>query len=112
MSGLIVDFSQAGERQESAGTASRERVARIHLYLQGGPNAPTDEDRRWVKEWFADLDGLLKIRDETGRIPPSSEYHMERARRFIDGDLDALIDAVPPATEGPPTDPSPTAPPA
>jgi hypothetical protein len=32
------------------------------------------------------------VRDETGSIPPSSEYHMERARKFIAGDLNALND--------------------
>lgn len=85
------DLEQVHERQELASRQSRERIARLRLWLQGGPIPPTDEERQWVREWFSDLHGLVKMRDETGGIPPSSEYHMERARRFIAGDLDAFM---------------------
>lgn len=91
---MSAELERAHERQELASRRSRERVARLHLYLQGGPIPPTDEERRWVKEWFSDLHDLVQVREETGSIPPSSEYHMERARRFIAGDLDALLEVI------------------
>lgn len=86
------DYERAGERQELASRLTRERAARLHLWLQGGPVAPTGDDWEWCLEWFPDLYALMKVRDEKGGIPPPSEYHMERARRFIAGDLDALTD--------------------
>lgn len=88
------DYERAHDRQEMASQQSRERIARLHLYLQGGPVAPTADDLQWLLEWFPDLHALVKVRYATGSIPPSSEYHLERARRFIAGDLDALIDGA------------------
>lgn len=88
----IADYALAHERQELGSRQTRERVARLHLYLQGGTVQSTDDDREWVRDWFPDLYALMAVRAEKGSIPPSSEYHLERARRFIAGDLDALTD--------------------
>lgn len=85
-----IDYARSAERQAVASRQSRERIARLHLWLQGGPIPPTPEDRQWIRDWFPDLNTLVELREATGGIPPSSEYHLERARRFIAGDLDAL----------------------
>ncbi len=92
MTELAADYERAAERQVLASRQSRERIARLHLWLQGGPVEPTGADLEWVRDWFPDLFALTKVRFADGSIPPSSEYHMERARRFIAGDLDALTD--------------------
>jgi hypothetical protein len=92
MSEQNADYERAHERQELASRLTRERAARLHLWLQGGPVEPTGEDLEWARTWFPDLFALTKVRFANGSIPPSSEYHMERARRFIAGDLGALID--------------------
>lgn len=92
MSAQNADYERASERQDLASLQSRERIARIHLWLQGGPHWPTAEERQWVRDWFPGLHGLVEERAETGGIHPSNEYHLDRARRFIAGDLDALTD--------------------
>ena len=88
----IADYELAAQRQELAASRWRERAIRLHLWLQGGTVEPTGEDLEWCRTWFPDLFALTKVRFATGSIPPSSEYHMERARRFIAGDFDALTD--------------------
>lgn len=88
------DYERAHERQELGSRQSRERIARLHLWLQGGPVEPPATDLEWVKDWFPNLHALTNVRYEKARIPPSSEYHLERARRFIAGDLDALADGT------------------
>ena len=85
-----LDLTSAHERQELGSRRTRERIARLHLWLQGGTIEPTGADFEWVRDWFPDLYALIKVREKQGGIPPSSEYHLERARRFIAGDLDAL----------------------
>lgn len=84
------DYELAHERQELASRLAKERAARLHVWLQGGRTELTAEDLEWCRTWFPDLTALTKVRLANGHIPPSSEYHMERARRFIAGDLDAL----------------------
>lgn len=75
------------QAQKALSAHTQARTARIHGWLQGHGEI-TDEDRQWINGWeyLADLQTLVKLRDEHGQVPPSSTDQLDRARRFIAGD--------------------------